>query len=267
MPARVPPPPSRALWPYQVLLRVRPTVIGVLLKRLFRIKRREVRTHRGTFFIDPASHLGITLLRDGEYEPGMVAVLESRLKPGSVFVDVGANEGYLSVIAARLVGPSGRVLAVEPQRRLRAVLERNLSLNHLRNVMLVDSAVSDRVGRVRLFVSLDTNTGATGLTSQTRYPVPSEIVRTTTLSELFARSGIRQADLLKIDIEGAEYEAVLGSPELFEQHRVLAVALELHEHLLNKRVLASGPILDLLRRCGYKSRPEFTNLVLTAPEP
>ena len=99
----------------QFLLRIRPAPLAVFLKRLMRIKRKVVDTDTGKFWIDPASNLGITLLREGAYEPGMQAILEHFLMPGKVFVDLGANEGYFTVLGARLTQPSGRVFAIEPQ--------------------------------------------------------------------------------------------------------------------------------------------------------
>src|SRR4051812_38970298 len=121
------------LFLYQCLARVRPAPVASALKRLLRVRRRAVTTPEGTFWIDPVSNLGLELLR-GRYEPSLTEVVRRYLRPGGVFVDVGANEGYFSAIAARLVGPTGRVVAVEPQARLRPVLEENFRLNGVANV-------------------------------------------------------------------------------------------------------------------------------------
>lgn len=274
--ARGGPPP---LWFYRGLLRVRPAILASWLKRLLRVRRRAVRTPRGRFFVDPASNLGYTLLHSGEYEPEMLKVLETFLGPGGTFVDVGANEGYFAMVAAGLVGPGGRVVAVEPQARLHPVLRRNVELHGAANVVLARAAITDRPGTARLFMAPDTNTGSSGLTRTTRYGLATETVETLTLAELFDRHGVDRADLLKIDIEGSEYEAVLGAPELFQARRVRAVALELHPHFLARRGLSAEPILAELHRAGYtpdaRFHPPDTSgaanplqqyLVLTAPE-
>jgi len=90
------------------LRRLRPAALATHLKQLLRIKRVIVPTDVGSFFVDPVSHLGDSLIRDGRYEPNMEAALRRHLRPGGTFVDVGANEGYFSVLGGRIVGPGGR---------------------------------------------------------------------------------------------------------------------------------------------------------------
>jgi FkbM family methyltransferase len=162
------------------LLKVRPAPLAVLLKRFFRIKREVIDTPAGKFWIDPVSNLGIAI-RQGSYEPGMRAVLENLLGPGKVFVDLGANEGYFTVLAARLTHPSGRVLAVEPQDRLIPIIEMNLHINQL-NATIMHAAVSDRQEVVTLHLSPNTNTGSSGLHRATKYRLPTQSVTALTLA-------------------------------------------------------------------------------------
>ena len=250
---------------YRTLLRVRPAAIASWAKRLLRIRRTVVTTAAGQFWADPASHLGLRLIEQGEYEPEMAAVLDQLLTPGQTFVDLGANEGYFSVLGARLVGPTGRVIAIEPQPRLTPVLERNIALNRLTNVSLVSVAVSDTAGTAALYMAPDTNTGSTGLTRATRYSVGTTTVPTRTLAEVVAEVGLQTIDLLKVDIEGFEYEAILGSADLFRAGRVRTVALELHPWILERRGLDPDQILAVFHDAGYAPDPRFTNLVLRAP--
>jgi len=246
------------------LLRVRPAALADVLKKLLLVRRKVVATSVGRFYVDPVSNLAAALMEKGEYEPGMLQTLEHYLHPAATFVDIGANEGYFTVHGANLVGPAGRVIAVEPQRRLSQVLARNFALNGLRNVALLSDAISNVSGTANLYVSPDTNTGCTSLYLPTRYRLPAEVVQTLTLSELFARCEIERADLVKMDIEGAEYEAVLGSPELFREHRIRAFALELHPTIIRKRNLDPQPITDFLARSGYRLDHSFGNTVYVA---
>lgn len=87
------------------LLRIRPAFVASWLKCRLHVKRVVLQARYGRFFIDPASQFGALLLRDGEYEHEMRHTLEQFLEPAATFVDVGANEGYFSVMAAALVGP------------------------------------------------------------------------------------------------------------------------------------------------------------------
>src|ERR1700760_3354911 len=66
--------------------------------------RRVIETENGSFWIDPMSGFGAALLKDGAHEPAMIQWVRETLEPGGIFVDVGANEGYFSVIAAKRCG-------------------------------------------------------------------------------------------------------------------------------------------------------------------
>ena len=103
-----------------------------------------IETPHGIFWIDPLTQFGTILSRNGNYEPTMGLTIVDFLKPGATFVDVGANEGFFSVIGAKLCGPDGRVVAVEPQNRMIPVIQENLRLNGLNNVTIVNAAVSER---------------------------------------------------------------------------------------------------------------------------
>jgi FkbM family methyltransferase len=231
------------------------------MKRLLRIKRLVVRAEIGSFFVDPVSHLGDLLIREGRYEPDMEATLRRYLRPGGVFADVGANEGYFSVLAGQIVGPAGRVIAVEPQARLRPVIEENARLNGLQNVTLENVAVSDADGTAELYLAPDLNTGSSGLARQNRYAVPTQPVRTTTLAKLLSAAGIGPVDLMKMDIEGFEFEAILGSKDLFRDGSVRAFALELHPSVIRGRGHDADELVRFLNDCGYREDRSTGNAV------
>jgi FkbM family methyltransferase len=243
------------------LLRVRPAPLASWLKRCLGIRRGVFDTAQGRFYLDPVSDLGAALLESGEYESAMTRTLVRCLQPGDVFVDVGANEGYFSALGGQRVGAQGRVIAVEPQPRLRPVLEENCRLNALTNVTLVPCAVSDQRSSVDLYLSPDTNTGASGLARSTRYRVPTVRVNAITLADLFDQAHIERANLLKMDIEGFEYEAVLGSPDVFRQRRIVAFALELHPQAIAARGLDPRRIEAALQDWGYRIDASFDTLV------
>ena len=248
---------------YRAIRRLRPAPLGVAAKRLAGIHRRDIDTPQGRFHVDPCSDVGYTLVTRGEYEPNMCTTLERLLRPGATFVDVGANEGYFSVIASRLVGRGGRVVAIEPQDRLAPVLRRNFEMNDCANVTLETSAVSDREADAEMFLAPEINTGSSGFTEMTRYRLPSQPVRTATLEAILARHDIADVDLMKMDVEGYEWEAILGSKAIFTAPVVRSIALELHPDQLASRGLDPGAILDFLLEEGYRRDERFGNLVLT----
>ncbi len=114
-----------------ILMRVRPAPFASFLKKLSRVERTVISTSEGLFWIDPVSVFGYEISRKGVYEASMLGTLDRFLAPGATFVDVGANEGYFSVAAAKRCGRSGRIIAVEPQQRLQPIIRENLRINEI----------------------------------------------------------------------------------------------------------------------------------------
>lgn len=238
----------------QFLMRVRPAPLAAFIKRLLCIRRCELTTPEGTFWVDPVSDIGQRIWRVGSYEPESSALLGRLLKPGDTFLDIGANEGCLCVAAARLVGPTGRVIAVEPQSRLQEVLERNFALNRCRAEIL-RFAVSDHAGSAELHLSPEVNNSASGLAAHTRYRLPTQTVPLVTLSQLFEHLSLPDSVIVKMDIEGFEHEAILGSSELFRTGRIPAILLELHPPYIAQRGLDPEAVPRFLASCGYEHLP------------
>ena len=264
MVSTIPPLRVRILSP--LLRRLRPAWVASLAKRMIKIQRLQVQTAHGLFFVDPISHLGNLLISEGVYEKCMISTLEKHLSPGAVFVDVGANEGYFSVLASALVGASGRVLAIEPQSRLQAVLQQNFELNRCSNITLISLAVSDAENTAELYLTPDTNSGASGLSRLTRYRLPTETVKTTTLSKLVEAQQLGRIDLMKMDIEGFEYEALFGAEALLRSGQIRALALELHPPAMLARGLDPARLVKLLNDCGYFLDPDSETSVYLATQ-
>jgi FkbM family methyltransferase len=131
------------------------------------------------------------------------ALVASRLGPGAVFLDIGANVGGWSLYAARC---GARVLAVEPQASVLAKLEVNLALNPDLNVRVAPIALAGHVGVVRLTMPAN-NEGEASIAGGVEGDVVE--IACDTLENLLAREGVQSVDAMKIDVEGAE-DIVLG---------------------------------------------------------
>lgn len=245
------------------LCTLRPAILASFLKKVLGIRRRVVSTADGKFYIDPASHTGQAILSREGNEPEMVAVLKALLREGDTFLDLGANEGFFTVIGSRIVGSLGKVISVEPQSRLQGVLARNLEENGARNVEVVQVVVSDTPGTATLHLSPDINTGGSGLLPGMKYPMPTESVPQTTLGELLRKRGVAKVRLMKLDVEGYEYEVVLGAGEVFRSGMIENLILELHTDLLKRRGKPQADILDRLAEWGYRQKPFHRCLVLS----
>lgn len=245
------------------MLSVRPAFVASFLKKLLRVKREVVVTTNGSFFVDPVSHLGNSLITQSSYEPCMTEALSSILRESDVFLDVGANEGYFSVIASKLVCESGLVLSIEPQSRLQEVIFRNIAENSSLNIRVFQLAISDKCGIANISLLPDVNTGGSGLFRVTRYTVPTQIVPQVTLNEFISLFSIKKIRLMKIDVESFEYEAILGSKELFAAGLIEHIALELHPQILAARGKSAREIVEFLEACGYKKNRDFETLIMS----
>ncbi|OBI76398.1 FkbM family methyltransferase [Mycobacterium sp. E740] len=145
----------------------------------------------------------------GTWEPDIAALMRRRLQPGDTFIDVGANIGCVSALAAKLVGPAGTVVAIEPSPPAVAALEETVSTNDLTNVRVVTAAVSDHDDEVPLFVGPSYNTGLTTTVAHGGFREQGR-VRAAPLGALVRREELAAARLIKIDVEGGEDRVLAG---------------------------------------------------------
>lgn len=144
-----------------------------------------------------------TILSFGVWEPDVSAVIERSLAQGDVFVDIGANIGYDALLASRLVGHAGKVVAIEALPQTFAHLQRNLALNDARNVRALDVAVADRESIVDLHEVSPHNIGA-ATTVGTRGGKRLASIEARPLARLLSADEIARLRLIKMDIEGGE---------------------------------------------------------------
>lgn len=171
------------------------------------------------------------------------------LQPGAVFLDVGANIGLFALRAAECVGPTGRVIAVEPADVSAGRLERNLALNAMAQVAVVRAALSDREGEAELrHVELGDDPQAWSIMPEAG-GADAEKVRTTTLDALAEAQGLTRLDLIKMDVEGAEPMVVAGGGATLARFRP-SVIFEINSGPALAREDRTG-CFDALRGLGY----------------
>jgi FkbM family methyltransferase len=185
----------------------------------------------------------------GTYEQGTVRACHRLLRPGMTAIDVGAHAGYYAVLFSRLVGATGRVLAFEPHPATFAVLTRNVERRRLGNVQLFASAVADHDGEVRLWETpLSVGHSLLQAKHGTTDALPVPAARLDTLSRTHA---VDRADLVKIDVEGAEPEVLAGMKELAARSPGLSVILEYKPEILRARGDDLAGLLALLAAQGF----------------
>jgi FkbM family methyltransferase len=152
----------------------------------------------------------------GEWEPVITAYVRDRLKPGDVFIDIGANIGYYSILAGIKVGTSGFVHAIEASPRTFDLLNSNLSINFVTNVQTYNVAVADKSGELTLWVREKDNIGRSTVVEVQRGDsgIVESRVRSLPLPAIVPENDILRARFIKIDVEGAEWLVLQGIKHL-----------------------------------------------------
>ena len=154
----------------------------------------------------------------GSYESHNTQYIQEILKKGDVFFDVGANIGYLTMVAAKSVGTEGKVISFEPDPRNHALLTSNIKNNGLENVKIKQLAISDTIGELTFAVF------AYSLVSRIADDtVPDDAslitVKATTLDEMVYSDGLPKPNVIKVDVEGHEQAVLLGAERLIADAR------------------------------------------------
>lgn len=157
----------------------------------------------------------------GAYEPHVAAIFREYLKPGMSVVDIGANIGYFSILGASLVGAQGKVYAFEPNPENAKLLEASRRANGFEHLVIYQVAAGRRPGLLVLNTSYSNGTTATP-SQELSSLLGSRTVPCLDLDTLLHRA--ERIDLMKIDIEGAEYNAVVGAARLIETFKPLIVS-------------------------------------------
>lgn len=187
----------------------------------------------------------------GHPEPGLSAIMLGQLTTGGTFVDVGANLGLYTVAAARLVGPTGHVVALEPTPRTARVLRENIQLNGLLELGTVDvheCAAGAAAGTARLALH-DADSGHNSLYADegTTGTVEVDVVRLDDLVPVGTR-----VDVVKIDVEGAELEVLEGMRRVAQDNPSVVVFAELADEHLRRAGSSAAALVDAATRLGWE---------------
>lgn len=160
---------------------------------------------------------------NGTNELPVQLALADVLRPGDVFIDIGANVGFFSMLAARLVGRSGEVFALEPVPDNVAAVRANARRNRFGNVTVLRLAASDSNGRAALVTTKHPGGAVLASADSPPDPVGEIEVETATVDSLIATGRVEPPDLVKIDVEGAEPAVLAGMMSTLARHQPVVV--------------------------------------------
>lgn len=170
-----------------------------------------------------------------------------KIKPGDIVIDIGAHIGCFTIRASKKVGRDGKVIAIEPQQQNIKILEKNIKENNLENVVVIDKGVWSKKEEKKLFIS--PNTGGHSFFKRTEHV---NLIKTDLLDNILSNLKIDKVNFIKMDIEGAEIEALKGMEKTLEEPLNMAIAAY-HQINGQKTYKTIDPIL---REKGFKISKE-----------
>jgi FkbM family methyltransferase len=199
------------------------------------------------------------IVLDGLWETHVTEWLQRTLRPGQVFVDVGANIGYFTLLGGQLVGPQGRVVAIEAHPGLAELLRRNVIMNGLYGYVTTWhraawSSPTTLQLHQRLNFSGASSVGAIGQEALDRLGDTEEMVEVQAVPVDDLLEGLPPVDVLEMDIEGAELQAFTGLSRTFEASRKMAVMFEWAPALMEAVGDKAEALVDLLEGHGFRFR-------------
>ena len=201
----------------------------------------------------------------GMFQQDETRLIERLTRPGMTVVDVGAYAGYFTLLGARLVGASGRVVAFEPEPQAFQYLVGNVEANDCRNVVAVRKAVSDGASTATLM--RDPVGPESFLTSGTD-PAHGVIVQTVSLDKYFEDQNWPAVHLIKMNIEGWELPALKGMRELSKRNPALQLIIEFNPMAMTRGAISREELSRTLAELGFRHGQivERGMKVLPAPE-
>ena len=192
------------------------------------------------------------------YEPDVSYFLMNILGKGDVFLDVGAHIGFFSMIAAKLVGPKGRVVVFEPEEENLQTLRKHIEINDVANIEVVDKVVCDADGPRTFYYNRD-NDGAHCLWDVSLHPFnkksaadpKSRTVEATTLDTVIGALGLDGIKVLKIDTEGAEHQVIEGAVGTIKGSDIPFILCELNDFGLDLMGSSQTAFRSFMKELGY----------------
>ncbi len=217
-------------------------------RRLERLGAVAVPTRLGfTLLVKLVDVIGFAQAMHPCYEGPLGAILAHHLRAGDVFADVGANYGWYTLYAAKLLGASrGRVFAFEPQAELAELIRRAAELNRLDNVTVLEAAAADHPSRGVLQTDWEGNSGFVWAVATDGMNDPVQVV---TLDQ---ELGDATPSVVKIDVEGGEWRVLRGMRSLLARSALSTLIVEVHPEKMARLGDNAVRLSSLLREQGFR---------------
>ena len=188
--------------------------------------------------------------RDKIWEAFETQLIIDNLKPGQNFVDIGANIGYYSIIASKLVGNKGKVIAFEPEPLNFSILKNNIELNHLDNITAINCGLGSEAGKFSLFISPENRGDHRSFNSDHNRQAIDIDIRTG--DKVFCENE-SPLHFIKIDTQGFEANIIKGFQESIEKNAAhLSMIVEFWPYALKENGTSANELLNTLKGFDFK---------------
>ena len=202
------------------------------------------------------SHVEFNLLNWGCHEPLFTHVMLQEIKEGMTIVGIGANIGYYALLESRLVGKTGKVYAIEPAPDNIKWLKENIALNNYSNIETYQMAVGNKNGTAKLYLSESPNLhnllGIEGKSGENNNYVDIIDVETVTLDEFLKNK--RLPDIVRMDVEGYEYNIIKGMKKTLNENKKMMVFMEIHHDPMKQAGFNIEGMFETFYRAGFTPR-------------
>jgi FkbM family methyltransferase len=205
-----------------------------------------------TIYFNPdRSSFTVRGLLEGTYERGTAALIRRMMHQSKTFIDLGANIGYFSLVAAQAMEMDGMIYSFEPDPDTYALLVRNIAANDFHNrIEAIPTAIADQKGTFTFHQYLS-DAGSSSLILR-ELPIKDSIeVGVTTLDLWAEERGWPDIDFVKMDIEGAEISALRGMHEVSKRNDGLKLIIEFNAEALESASKNNEELFSILRSLGF----------------
>jgi FkbM family methyltransferase len=209
-----------------------------------------------TMFLDLGEHMQSQIFWYGCYSRDILALVHRILKPGMVVIDGGANIGEITMAVAKGVGESGKVFAFEPVKEFAEHLREHVAVNQFHNVEVSECGLSFEPGEAEIFISDAPyrdgthNDGLGSLFRRENSLGMTNVIPITTLDAFISSNCVDQVDLVKLDIEGSELNALKGGINMLRKFAP-ALIIEVGEVTCQTAGYEMLDLISFVREFGY----------------
>jgi len=236
----------QGLYRVQFLRRLNKKIHLIFKKSSDKFKKSKVKIGNNVLFLDEDDSLGLSLNQN--YEPTHTKLIKENVRKGNIVLDIGANIGIFTLLFAELVGSKGKVYAFEPDPTTFNILKKNVEINGYKNVILINKAVSNKKGKVKLFLCENNNGNHKVYDSkENRKFIEVDCIKL----DGYFKDYKGKINFIKMDIEGSEPSVINGSLKILSKNN-LKMLTEFGSLLIEHSGYSYKQYLNDLFNVGFK---------------